>query len=180
MEASMLTEWPCEVHQRYLQRKKGLGAEMLIEKAERLRMMSPPRTLKASSQMWGPRKIFAQGKDPQEVLMAPCLLDVEECHPERDSSSAVELCPGRLYDWQQVLWRSGHSPSFPPFLHSPRELPSSTGFEDLLATAHMVQTPHLPHILQGLLRAPHSSSQPPRPPSHSSPSLSGAVANISL
>ena len=115
----------------------------------------------------------------------------------------VSTCLGRFYDWQQVLWKSGHCPSFQSLSHphSPCVLPSSTGFEDLLATVHMVQTPHLPHILQGLLLlkfvtfsnygkcktiesvfipAPHSSSQPARPPSHSSPSLSGAVANISL
>ena len=73
MEASMLTEWPCEGHQRYLQKKKGLGAEMLTERAEMPRMMSLPRTLRASSQMWGPQRTFAQRRDPQEVLRAPCL-----------------------------------------------------------------------------------------------------------
>ena len=103
MEAWMLTELPCEGQQKYLQRKKGLATEMLIETVERPGMKSPPRTLRVSSHMWGPRRIFSQRRAPQEVLRAPCLLDVEECHLERGSSSAVELCgKGNLRKWEII------------------------------------------------------------------------------
>ena len=107
---------------------------MLIEKVERPGRKSPQRTSRASSQMWGPQRIFSQRRAPQEVLRAPYLLDVEECHLERGSSSAVELwgkenlrkheiigwliestCLETLSDWQQVLWVYCHRPSFPPF-----------------------------------------------------------------
>ena len=108
MEASKLTELPCEGRKSCLQRRKGgLAAEKLIETDERLKqkqMRSPPlRTSTASSQMRDPQRISSQKWDHLRIFSrkrdfllgvsrVPYLLaEEQECRLEKGSSSVEEL-----------------------------------------------------------------------------------------